>query len=122
MELLNHPNTFAVCLTHCYKCRIFKKQYPNVKIIELQNSIEGLGDIISIITYYLHIPHCTSCEKRRNILNEKFPLNSIIPIKNRYPKDKKHIRSIIEKNKVKKFPVIFNYNREQNNYTLLNII
>jgi hypothetical protein len=121
MELLNHPNTFAVCLTHCYKCRKLKNDHPHLKTITIKNSIRGLGDIISIITYYLHIPHCSSCEKRRNILNEKFPLKCFIPLKRRFPNDKIHIRSIIKNNNVSKFPVIFNYNIENNTYTLLNI-
>ncbi|MEK7610350.1 MAG: hypothetical protein AAB468_01210 [Patescibacteria group bacterium] len=29
-----------------------------------------LGDMIAKITKILHLPHCSKCEKRRQILNE----------------------------------------------------
>jgi hypothetical protein len=118
-NLNNHDKTFAVCVTHCYKCRIFKKRHPKVHVIELRNSIEGFGDIISIIAYWLHIPHCAKCENRRNILNEKFPMTRIIPLEYRLPRDRMSIRRMIKKYKGTKFPLVFNWDTESRTYALL---
>ena len=96
----------VICLSKCHKCRNFKRKNPNLKVIELKNSIEGLGDLISIVTYYLHIPHCSGCEGRRKILNKYFPLNKLIPKRFRYPLDNLNIRLLLKKLNVKKFPVI----------------
>lgn len=110
MYINSHPKSFAVCVTHCYKCRIFKRKFPHARVIEIRNSIEGLGDIISIITYYLHIPHCSSCERRRNILNEKFPLKWLIPDSFRNPTDNMEVRDFLKKYKRVKYPLVFDWN------------
>jgi hypothetical protein len=119
MNINVNEKTFGICVTHCYKCRIFKKSHPEVKVIELRNSIEGLGDIISIIAYWFHIPHCANCERRRNILNDLFPLKWLIPASFRHPKDNKLIRILLKKYKTSKFPVIFNWDEDSKTYSLL---
>lgn len=97
----------VICLSFCYKCRNYKKLNPDIKSIKIRNSIKGLGDLISIITYYLHIPHCSNCERRRQYLNKILPLKWLIPNKFRHPQDNKEIRSILKSLKIKKFPVVF---------------
>jgi hypothetical protein len=99
-----------ICLKFCYKCRNYKKLHPELEVIEIKNSVRGLGDLVSIITYHLHIPHCSGCERRRQILNKLFPLKWLIPRRFRYPADKRDIRKMLKEAKVKKFPVIWEKN------------
>lgn len=118
-KLKTNKYSFVVCVTYCHKCRTFKKLHPEVNVIELRNSVEGLGDILSIITYALHIPHCFGCERRRNLLNDWFPLKSLIPQSYRIPEDKPRIRKVLKRLNIKKYPVLFRWNRAIKNFIVV---
>ncbi len=97
-----------ITLEHCYTCRKILKRLHigHLEIVKLKNSIEGLGDIISIITYYLYIPHCNKCEQRRTLLNQWFPLKNIIKEKYRYPSDNQEVRKVIKHFNIHHFPLM----------------
>lgn len=95
-------NVIGVCLKQCYKCREFTKKYSNLKCVYLDNPIEGWGDVVAFITFYLHIPHCSHCERRRVWMNDHL----YWPFKIKKPLDNLILRAALRRLRVKKFPVI----------------